>query len=612
MGRSSWSTQSRNSDCVEAEEYPTLKMRSKRSESLSPNSPAMTAPTRSAVSTVSCSRVKSHRLCVPFPPAARGRLTPMRRPKDTFGEPRRKSRSWACDSGAPATPIHTATASAATADSHLCFRLRSYTGGSWLEVRRKRIARSMPGCAPAGCLVAPRIRVLRAIEFSGSRPGESPRGDGRRPLCGTGAAGRAARPVSPTRRRHRPTRRGEAAGGLKWAETSGGLAQADRERPRASRSGTPPGSRSSRTTSPNEAPADSGPSTPNPTSSWAGTAEWPPIPPISSGTCGESPVSPTAGWRFFRGHPGSSSSSNHGGAFPDPSGAGAGPRRVHPPQSSPPPSSGHPLRVGLHVGPRDPLRYDRSPSATPRHRPELRCCREPGPPSGTSPKRSCPRPTGPSSSRSVRRDPPIPPRASGVARNSSGSIPRMRRIRWGRGLGCNGRIPEGFDDDGPLLHLLDTHVASGGDPPSIYVGDGTKNEGRQFSPDGAPLRIIRRTTGPVPITRKWVKSWEDGVVRGLRIDPGLEVDSARSIASGYAQVVEATATGASLPFFVGLHVDTEARLWVQEYSADSGVFPDQWSVLRRAVRFQDHELQSPRCKRSSKADSARSESVRPW
>ena len=55
---------------------------------------------------------------------------------------------------------------------------------------------------------------------------------------------------------------------------------------------------------------------------------------------------------------------------------------------------------------------------------------------------------------------------------------------------------------GPGLPLfwVRSHIAEGGDPPSIYISDGDRNEIHQFSPEGVLLRIIRRTTHPIPIT----------------------------------------------------------------------------------------------------------------
>ena len=62
------------------------------------------------------------------------------------------------------------------------------------------------------------------------------------------------------------------------------------------------------------------------------------------------------------------------------------------------------------------------------------------------------------------------------------------------------------------FHLLDSHIAVGGDPPSVYVTNGDRNEIRQFSGDGSLVRIIRRTTPLVPVTARADRAWRRRVI----------------------------------------------------------------------------------------------------
>lgn len=55
--------------------------------------------------------------------------------------------------------------------------------------------------------------------------------------------------------------------------------------------------------------------------------------------------------------------------------------------------------------------------------------------------------------------------------------------------------------------MLDSHIASGGSPPSLYISNGDRDEIHQFSSDGSLVRIIGRTTGPLPVTDRGHKRW---------------------------------------------------------------------------------------------------------
>ncbi len=62
--------------------------------------------------------------------------------------------------------------------------------------------------------------------------------------------------------------------------------------------------------------------------------------------------------------------------------------------------------------------------------------------------------------------------------------------------------------------MLDSYLASGGDPPSIYISNGDRDEIHQFSVGGDLIRIIRRTTGPVPVTEAAQEAWKSALVAG--------------------------------------------------------------------------------------------------
>ena len=116
---------------------------------------------------------------------------------------------------------------------------------------------------------------------------------------------------------------------------------------------------------------------------------------------------------------------------------------------------------------------------------------------------------------------------------------------------------------------LDSHIAAGGDPLSIYISEGDRNEILQFSLDGALLRIIRRTTDPLPVTDRSHSAWMDdmyafGEVIGEPLPPGI---------------FDAMPRKESYPPVGGLVVDAEGYLWVREWSESETGWPDRWSVF---------------------------------
>lgn len=137
---------------------------------------------------------------------------------------------------------------------------------------------------------------------------------------------------------------------------------------------------------------------------------------------------------------------------------------------------------------------------------------------------------------------------------------------------------EQFADEFPVAPTFgpDFHMAAGGRPPSIYVSDGARNEVLQFSQDGSPLRIIRRTTDPVPVTREARTAWEESFFRlGDMIGEPVP-----------ANLFDGMPMRESFPPVTGLVVDAEGHLWVKGWSAtDSGMPVQQWSVFDPAGRW---------------------------
>ena len=116
----------------------------------------------------------------------------------------------------------------------------------------------------------------------------------------------------------------------------------------------------------------------------------------------------------------------------------------------------------------------------------------------------------------------------------------------------------------------DLHIAAGGRPPSIFISDGTRNEVRQWSLDGTLLRIIRRTTDPVPVTREAQSAWEASFFRLAEVfgEPAPP------------NIFDGMPMRESFPPVTGLVVDAEGYPWVKGWSASESEMPEQqWSVF---------------------------------
>ena len=112
-------------------------------------------------------------------------------------------------------------------------------------------------------------------------------------------------------------------------------------------------------------------------------------------------------------------------------------------------------------------------------------------------------------------------------------------------------------------------IAAGGDPPSIYVSRGDTNEIHQFSPDGVLLRIIRRTTDPIPVTDKARRTREENIIKDYE-ERGWSYPEAR---------IEAMRSMHTFPPFESFTVDAEGYPWVSEYSGSEPWILDQWSIF---------------------------------
>ena len=130
----------------------------------------------------------------------------------------------------------------------------------------------------------------------------------------------------------------------------------------------------------------------------------------------------------------------------------------------------------------------------------------------------------------------------------------------------------GRDDTHLSIPLVDLQIAIGGNPPSIYIGDGERNDIYQFSQEGSLVRIIRRAAGPVPVTDSGHESWLETLeifYEGLESVFGVS----------WEELIRGMPRRETYPTVAGLAVDADGHLWVREWSAAEPGMPDQWSVF---------------------------------
>ena len=125
---------------------------------------------------------------------------------------------------------------------------------------------------------------------------------------------------------------------------------------------------------------------------------------------------------------------------------------------------------------------------------------------------------------------------------------------------------------GPGSTFLDAFLAAGVNPQSIYIADGTGDEIRQFSFDGRLVRIIRRSTDPVPVSDEGHRAW----VTYLAGRGGENVEE---------RLLRAMPRRDFHPPVAGLLVDHEGYLWASEWSASEVGGPDRWSVFSPEGRW---------------------------
>lgn len=123
--------------------------------------------------------------------------------------------------------------------------------------------------------------------------------------------------------------------------------------------------------------------------------------------------------------------------------------------------------------------------------------------------------------------------------------------------------------------MVNTSFAVGGSPLSIYMADAERYEIRQFSLDGEPVRIIRRTAAPVPVTPEAHREWQGFLSRQILFGD-IEPHPGKTWEEFFAEVPRRE----FYPPVAGLFVDTEGYLWVREWSEEAaGGIPDQWSIF---------------------------------
>ncbi|MYA10906.1 MAG: hypothetical protein F4087_12845 [Gemmatimonadetes bacterium] len=113
-----------------------------------------------------------------------------------------------------------------------------------------------------------------------------------------------------------------------------------------------------------------------------------------------------------------------------------------------------------------------------------------------------------------------------------------------------------------------THLAAGGDPPLVYISNADGGI-HQRSFDGTPVRIIRRTVQPPPVTDRALRAEREHWARIREIEgwpPQTEEDEPIPRREKY-------------PAVEALLVDAEGYLWVREWSTSESGIPDQWSVF---------------------------------
>ncbi len=118
-------------------------------------------------------------------------------------------------------------------------------------------------------------------------------------------------------------------------------------------------------------------------------------------------------------------------------------------------------------------------------------------------------------------------------------------------------------------------IAAGGDPLSVYVSTGERNEIHQFAPNGDLVRVIRRTTEPLAVTARARRAREERTRQGFEERGQMPPDG----------MIEEMRRIKTYPPIVNLMVDSEGYLWVVEYSESETWLADQWSIFSPEGRW---------------------------
>ena len=125
---------------------------------------------------------------------------------------------------------------------------------------------------------------------------------------------------------------------------------------------------------------------------------------------------------------------------------------------------------------------------------------------------------------------------------------------------------------------VSSSIAAGGHPPRVYLSHGDTNEIRQYSLDGTLVRLIRRTTDPVPVTARAHRAWLDEYARSAVAMNDSPFDWVRPFLLSMPR-------WETYPPIHGLFVDADGHLWVREWSDGETGVPNRWSVFSPEGRW---------------------------
>ena len=122
----------------------------------------------------------------------------------------------------------------------------------------------------------------------------------------------------------------------------------------------------------------------------------------------------------------------------------------------------------------------------------------------------------------------------------------------------------------PFPH--EAHVAAGGSPISVYIGNSDDYEVHQFSETGVLRRVIRRAAEPIPITTGDILRWKDDFER-RNYEANWEP---------WDQAMAELPPREFRPAVAGLLVDSEGHLWVADRKERTR---SEWSVFDATGRW---------------------------